>query len=83
MSKASQNMALKITNVFVRENIFNEVPNTPVIPTHFPAARIIKIGTILISSPPLEFDGRDTDVGLKIVLFCGTFSLLTFVTSML
>lgn len=83
MSKAAQNVALKITNVFVQEDIFNEVPNTPVIQTRFPEAWIIEVRTILISSPPLEFSGIDTYVGLKTVLFCRTFSLLTFITSML
>lgn len=31
MSKASESVALKITNVFVQEDIFNEMLNTPVI----------------------------------------------------
>lgn len=60
MSKASENVALKVINVFVQEDIFNEVLNTPVIPTHFPAFWIIEVRTILISSLSLKFGGIDT-----------------------
>lgn len=81
MSKASENVALKIKNVFVQEDIFNGVLNAPAIPTHFPAVWIIKVKTILISS--LEFGDIDKYIGLKTVLLCRTFSLLTFITSML
>lgn len=55
-------MAWKIINVFVQEDIFNEVPNTLVTPNHFPAAWIIKVRSTLIASLPLEFDGIDTYV---------------------
>ena len=73
ISKASENMAWKIINVFVQEDIFNEVPNTLVIPNHFSAACIIEVRTALISSPPFEFDGIHTHIVLKTVLFHSTF----------
>lgn len=69
--------------MFVQEDTFNEVLNTPVIPTHFPTVWMVEVRIILISSHSLEFGGIDTCIGLKTALFCRNFSLLTFITSML
>lgn len=83
MNKASENMAWRIIDVFIQENIFNELPNTLVIPNHFPAALIIKVRTYFISSSPLEIDIIDTCVGLKTFCSIATFSLLKFISSVL
>lgn len=83
VSKASENVAWKIIDAIIQEDIFNELPNTLVIPNHFPAAYIIKVSTSFMSSPPLKFDVIDTCVVLKTVCSIAAFSLLTFVSSVL